>query len=160
MNRKLSLALLLALLLTFNGTAAFAAGAEGDPEPSAPVAVTDDDSAEDTVYFPSDGAARGALSSGTITLEVGGHLIASGSGATFANQKSSIIRFTMRLYKYDTNSGTSTYLDYQTFWAYEAYHCAGAYNFNVPTTGYYFLVGIHAIGSEQQNTQTSAVYIY
>lgn len=144
------------LLLTCSSVA-FAADEEVSG-PIRPVEITSEDSSEVTVYFGNP-LTRVPLSYGTLAIKHGGTLIATATGATYATKTCPLIKFFVRLYKYTPSTGASNYQDYKNFYATDAVFCAGAHNFTVPSAGYYFLIGIHTIADETQNTQTQAIYI-
>lgn len=158
MKRKL-LPFLFSFILLFSGyTTVFAADEDTSDYPIEPVTISEENSSQVTVYFGNPNV-RLPLSHGSLMIEHGGTLIATASGATYATQICPLIKFFVRLYKYNPSTGVSSYQDYKNFYATDAVFCAGSHNFTVPSAGYYFLTGIHTIADETKNTQTQAIYI-
>lgn len=155
MKRKgLSVLVAMMLLLTF-GANAFAA--EG---PIREVTTTDADTSSDTVYFIGDTNARGNLAYGTLSITNSSPMVATVTGATYANNWSSLLKCMIELYRYNPTTGVSTYIDGVNFYGTNGYSCGGSKAFTVPSKGYYFATGQHAYKSEEfKYTQTEAIKI-
>ena len=153
-KRLVSLILSITMLFAFSATA-FAA------EDRIPVQTTEESSSAVTVYFPSDTNARGNLAYGTLAISNPSTGIACVTGATFANEWSSLLKVKMTLYKYNPDTMLSTYIDSKHFYGVNGYSVAGSYNFTVPERhAYYYATGEHAYKSEEyQYSKTLAVKI-
>ena len=154
MKKAISVCLVLMMLFAFSGSV-FAA------ENASEVEMTEESSSTVTVYFPSDTNARGNLAYGTLSIANPSVGIASTTGATYANVWSSLLKLSITLYKYDVDSGSSTYIDTVTFYGVNGYGVAGEHRFTVPTRhAYYYAAGEHAYKSEEyQYSKTKAIKI-
>ena len=154
MKKAISVCLVLMMLFAFSGSV-FAA------ENVSEVETTEESSSSVTIYFPGDTNARGALATGTLSIANPSVGIASTTGATYANVWCSLLKLSITLYKYDVNSGSSTYIDTVNFYGVNGYGVAGEHRFTVPTRHeYYYAVGEHAYKSEEyQYSQTKAFKI-
>lgn len=153
-KKKYGLLLAIVMLLAF-GTNVFAA-----EEPIREVTVTESNFSSDTVYFLGDTNARGKLSYGTLSITNTSPLVATVTGATYANEWCSLLKCLIKLYKYNPNTGVSTYIDGVNIYGTNGTSCSGGKNFTVPSKGYYFATGQHCYKSEEfKYTQTEAIKI-
>lgn len=157
MKRKLFLPLLLCCTLLL-GITGFAAEPD-HPEPTEPVTVSDSNYAEAVVYFSTNQAARLYMGMGSVTIKSEGGLIAIATGYTNATQVRPLVKLTLDLYHYYPASNTSSFVDSASFSATNSAGCSGARNFPVATAGYYYVFGLHQVGSEMKTSQTDAIFV-
>lgn len=152
MKKVISLCLLLLLIAAFSASAF----AEGDA-----IETTEESSSSVTVYFPGDTNARGHLATGTLSIANPSAGIAQVTGATYANEWSSLLKLIITLYKYNENNGNSTYIDTVSFYGVNGYAVLGEKEFTVPTRhAYYFATGEHAYKSEERIfSRTKAIWV-
>ena len=154
MKKAISVCLVLMMLFAFSGSV-FAAEDAGEIE------ITEESSSSVTVYFPGDTNARGNLAYGTLSIGNPSVGVALTTGATYANEWSSLLKLSITLYKYNPDNSSSTYIDTVNFYGVNGYAVLGEHAFTVPTRhAYYFATGEHAYKSEEyQYSKTKAIKI-
>ena len=152
MKKVISVCLVLMMLFAFS-VSIFAAGDV--------VETTEESSSSVMVYFPSDTNARGNLAYGTLSISNPSAGVANTTGATYANAWCSLLKLNITLYKYDVDSGNSTYIDSVNFIGVNGTGVIGEHAFTVPTRhAYYFATGTHAYKSEEyQYSKTKAIKV-